>query len=70
LFALSGAFLAFAAAPGSMTSSQRFNTVAKTVHASFMRAVVDQEPPSMALLAATCHECFEGSKQQAKREKQ
>lgn len=56
-----------------MTSSQqqqgRYNTTAKTVHASFAKAPGGAQQVA-APCAAPCHERFEGGKQQAKGQKQ
>lgn len=51
-------------------TSQRFNTVAKTVHASFVKGHQGLTPSldSVAPIAATCHEGVQGAKGKGERE--
>lgn len=51
-------------------TSQRFNTVAKTVHASFVKVhhAMELGLDSVAPSAATCHEGVQGSKGKGERE--
>jgi len=46
------------------SSQHRFNTVAKTVHASFAKAAAGEAQHLSAFTAASSYECFEHGKQQ------
>jgi hypothetical protein len=46
------------------SQQHRFNTVAKTVHASFSKAAAGEAPQSCSFLAAAGDECFEGGNKQ------